>query len=306
MRENRGPWYLLTGLVIGLITGLVYGWAISPVKYVDTSPVTLRSDYKDQFRILIASAFIADGDLNRAQSRLLILYPRSQSRASALQDSAQALTIQAQHALADGHPQAEVHSLSVLAVALSQGTASSILGSQTGTQPAPSSATSSQGPLTAITATFTRQPATPTPTTAQAQTSQPSSTLLPAPAFTPLPTRTVTPTPGGLFALQAKAPVCDPSLTSPLIIVQTSDAAGKPVPGVEIMVNWPDGEGHFFTGLKPELGLGYADYTMTPSTVYSLHLAGGGQPISGLITNECEKNNGDRYWGSWKLVFAQP
>jgi hypothetical protein len=304
MRENRGPWFLLTGLVIGLVIGLIYGWAISPVKYVDTSPITLRSDYKEQYRMMIASAFIADGDINRAESRLLTLYPRNQNRATALQDSAQALTIQAQHALADGHAQAEVHALSVLAVALSQGTASTTLGN--GTQPLSITVQGSKTPPVALTATLTHQSPTITPTPGQTQTSLATSTPGPAPAFTPLPTRTATPTPGGLFALQAKTPICDPTLTSPLIIVQTSDAAGKPVPGVEVVVNWADGESHFYTGLKAELGLGYTDFVMTPGVTYSLHLAEGGQPISGLSTNECEKTGGDRYWGSWKLVFEQP
>jgi hypothetical protein len=75
---------------------------------------------------------------------------------------------------------------------------------------------------------------------------------------------------------------------------------------VEVIVNWTDGEDHFFTGLKPEYGLGYGDFLMTPGVTYSLHLAEGGEPASGLIAADCETASGDRYLGSWKLVFVQP
>jgi hypothetical protein len=84
------------------------------------------------------------------------------------------------------------------------------------------------------------------------------------------------------------------------------DASGQPAPGVEVVVSWDGGEDRFFTGLKPELGLGYADFSMTPGVDYSLRLAQGGDLVSGLATSECESSSGERYWGSWLLMFAQP
>ena len=65
--------YLLTGLLIGLGLGLLYAWVISPVKYVDTSPASLRADFKDGYRAAIASAYLASGNVERAQSRLALL-----------------------------------------------------------------------------------------------------------------------------------------------------------------------------------------------------------------------------------------
>jgi hypothetical protein len=91
-----------------------------------------------------------------------------------------------------------------------------------------------------------------------------------------------------------------------LIIVEAYDASGSPVPGVEIRVNWTGGEDRFFTGLKPELGIGYADFEMTPETIYTVAPAEGGQPVSGLFASECENARRERYWGSWLLVFVQP
>jgi hypothetical protein len=117
--------------------------------------------------------------------------------------------------------------------------------------------------------------------------------------------------------LQDQLLICDQNLDEPLIQVVAEDGAGEPVAGVEAVVTWESGgasesgasevgEDHFFTGLKPELGLGYADFTMTPGVVYTLKLSGGGEPVPGLAAQECESAGGSRYWGSWRLVFVQP
>jgi hypothetical protein len=57
--EERGPWYLLTGMVIGIVLGLVYAWVVQPVRYVNTSPGSLRVEFKDRYRALIASAYLS-------------------------------------------------------------------------------------------------------------------------------------------------------------------------------------------------------------------------------------------------------
>ena len=73
MRESRGPWYLLTGVVIGLALGVLYGWLIAPVSYTDTQPHTLRAELKDEYRTLIALAYLSNGNAARAQTRLELL-----------------------------------------------------------------------------------------------------------------------------------------------------------------------------------------------------------------------------------------
>ena len=77
------------------------------------------------------------------------------------------------------------------------------------------------------------------------------------------------------------------------------------MPGVAINVNWDAGEDTFYTGLKPEFDLGYADFEMTPSVFYDVHLEGGGE-LTGLTSLECETTAGERYWGSWRVNFIQP
>jgi hypothetical protein len=92
----------------------------------------------------------------------------------------------------------------------------------------------------------------------------------------------------------------------PFIQVEAYDAAMQPVPGWEILINTGQGEEHFFTGLKPEINLGYADYAIQPGGSYQLRLAEGGAAVPDLAAQECEDDDGNRYWGSLKLVFVQP
>jgi len=139
---------------------------------------------------------------------------------------------------------------------------------------------------------------TPAPTEDVART--------PLPTDTPLPTRTPTATPGAPFVLREQTLVCEQTLRDPLIQVFVEDIDGRPVPGVEVVVNWDEGENHFFTGVKPELGMGYADFIMTPDVVYSLRLVAGGEIFPDLTPAECETAAGSQYWGSWLLVFEQP
>jgi hypothetical protein len=109
--EQRGPWYLLTGVVIGLVLGLVYSWWIHPVEYVDTPPSSLRGGYKDQYRLMIAYAFAANPDMVRAQERLKLLKDADPQRA---------LTEQAQRILANEGSEQDARTLGALAAAFQQ------------------------------------------------------------------------------------------------------------------------------------------------------------------------------------------
>jgi hypothetical protein len=342
-REQRGPWYLLTGLLLGAVLGVAYAWLVQPVEYINTSPASLRTDFKDRYRALIASAYMANNDLVRARARLELLQD---------DDLYQALAGQAQRTLAEGRSPDEARALGMLAVAIGQpasAAGSGGLPTSSGTplaspassaSPSPPGVTSSYtitpGSTPIITATQVAPLDTPAaPVTAtlsvsatlvisptQPLVSAPSATVIPSPEVTrsatrlatrtptrtptPLPTRTPTPTPGAPFVLDSLRQVCDPELSSPLLQVEALDAARKPVFSVEVLVQWTGGQDRFFTGLKPEIGPGYGDFTMTPGVVYILQIAGGGQPVPDLTAPECEANGGARFWGSWRLVFVQP
>ncbi len=67
-------WFgFLLAILVGGAAGLYYGWNISPVKYVDTPPDTLRVDYKSDYVLMVAEAYSADKDLPQAVQRLSFL-----------------------------------------------------------------------------------------------------------------------------------------------------------------------------------------------------------------------------------------
>lgn len=306
MNERRGSWYLITGLILGAALGLAYAWVAQPVQYTNTRPSSLRADFKDQYRSLIAAAFAANGDLVRARARLVLLQD---------DDVYRTLAEQAQRTLAGGSSLQEARALGMLAVALGQASAPQPTGSSplpptpavsntaelTSTLPATPTTDASASPAFTATLSVTRPAGSPT----AAASRTPGASATPSLTPTPPPTRTPSPTPGAPFVLQDQDLVCDPELTVPLIQVEALDAAENGVPGVEVIVTWDGGENHFFTGLKPEMGLGYADYQMLPGVTYTLRLAEGGEPVSNLAITECQAG-GETLSGSWKLIFIQP
>ena len=251
----------LFGFLLGVGAGLVYSWALNPVEYTDTAPASLRQDFKEDYLSLIASAFMATGDLNRARARLTLL---------GVSASSEELSRLAQSRLAAGQTESEAQALAQLAAAL-------------GERPAPAMQS-------------------PSPTAERGT----NPTATPSPSPTIRPTLAPSPTPGAPYSLLEREPVCDPNLPAALIQVIIQDAAGDGVPGEEILVIWDNGQDRFFTGLKPELGAGYADFTMQPATIYSLQLADGEAPVSGIQAEACFDESGDSYPGSWLLVFQQP
>ena len=95
------------------------------------------------------------------------------------------------------------------------------------------------------------------------------------------------------------------SLQRPLLQAVILDAQGTPVPGAEVIVVWDTGQDHFFTGLKPEFGLGYGDFTMSAGVSYTLQITGSSQWVTGLVAEACESDGGVKYWGTWLLTFVQ-
>jgi hypothetical protein len=286
MVEKRGPWYLLTGLVLGGIAGLLFAWLVQPVRYTNTAPSSLSSEYKEKYRLLIAEAYMANNDLVRAQARLALLKDP---------DIYRSVAEQAQHSMAQGDSPQEARALGILAMALNQ----ALSGAPQGVTPTTAAIPSSQAPASS-------QPISSTPQAGESafSLSTPVSVnpTVPAMIGAGIPTATE----GAPFALKSRQLVCDEDFGEPLIQVITHDAAGQPVPGIEIIINWEGGENHFFTGLKPELGLGYADFTMTEGVSYSIKLAMGGQSVADLVATHCDNSGNAKQWGVWRLEFVQP
>lgn len=58
---------------------MFYGWVINPVEYVDTTPGTLRVDYKSDYVLMVAEAYSTERDLAKAVTRLSALGPEMPS-----------------------------------------------------------------------------------------------------------------------------------------------------------------------------------------------------------------------------------
>jgi len=273
----------LAALLGGFGLGLAYAWLISPVRYLETTPDTLRADFKDRFRVVIAASYDSSRDLARARARLALLGDA---------DAIDALTAQAQRMLAAGEPFESVQQLARLATDLQRGMASLV-------SPTPPPTAGQASPAPQATA----------PTSAE-ETPSPSATAeLPLPILdtpTPRPTRTPLPTPGEPFVLIKQESVCNPNLTEGLMQISVIDARRRQVAGAEIILTWNDGEEHFFTGFKPEIAGGYADYIMQPAISYTLRVAANGTPIQNLVAPTCTDSSGQAYLGGLKLVFQQP
>lgn len=69
---SRGLRFFLA-ILAGIGIGLFYGWIISPVEYTDTSPNTLRADYRADYVLMVAESYHRERDLDLAARRLAAL-----------------------------------------------------------------------------------------------------------------------------------------------------------------------------------------------------------------------------------------
>jgi hypothetical protein len=69
----RAVLWIGLGLGLGLSLGLYLGWVAWPTEFVDADPSILRDDYRSDYTLMIAQAYVQDGDLAAAQRRLYSL-----------------------------------------------------------------------------------------------------------------------------------------------------------------------------------------------------------------------------------------
>lgn len=286
--------HLFLALLIGLGLGLTYAWVLSPVTYIDANPAILRTDFKDQYRIVIAASYQSTQDLARARARLNLLGDA---------DPIGALSAQAQRMLAAGESFEKVRPLAQLAADLQLGYVSNL---NTPT-PLPTSLNTPQVESTV------EETATSLNVTEEAQSPAAPTVFFEQTPFIPTFSETITPrpsptfpsAPGSPFALVGQETVCDPSKPA-LMQLMFMDSRRSPVAGVEIVVTWNQGEDKFFTGFKPELGNGYADFVMQANTVYNIRVVTGGSFVPNISAPTCTESNGFQYLGGVLLTFQKP
>ena len=138
---------------------------------------------------------------------------------------------------------------------------------------------------------------------AQRPTPGPASTPTPAPTLQE-PVVTVP-----VFGLVEHAQLsCADQADAAQLKFYVRDAAGHDLPNIAIEIRSEDIVETIFTGLKPERGVGYADYTAAPGTYSANLLNARSETISNLVIGaapaNCQADRGATPRG-WKIVFQQ-
>lgn len=290
---RRIPWAVLFALLAGVGLGLAYSWVLSPRGITDAQPSALRADFRDQYRSVVAAAYAATGNLPRAQARLALL---------ADADSVEALNAQAQRMRASSASGEEFENAN-LVVALALALDENKNGAPISTPTIEIVDQVEDTPAATDLPLASEEPIVLTETPASIETLETPATVSPP---TPRPTQTRVPTLGAPFELTGQESICDSNLPDGLLQVVALNRNRRQVAGVEIVMTWDGGKEQFFTGLKPELGNGYADYIMTPNTTYTVQLASGSDVALGITAPTCQSANGENFFGGIKLTFQQP
>lgn len=306
----------LFGFTIGLALSLTYGWVLDP-RPLPVRPADLRPADKEFYLYLIALAFAHDKDEAKAQRRLAALGdPEIEKTVVGLteryiNDERDVRDIVALIALASSLGQTSSAMVPFIATPTPLPTATPTLAPTPTPRP-----TQTPTPLTPIpTATATpTQTATPTRTGTPTQTPTPTRTPSPTPTRTatatrpPTPTQTATPGPNAPFGVAQSVPLCD-TTHGGLLRIYVRDRLGAGVPGVEIIVTWPGGNDSFFTGFKPEIDPGYADFQMEPGESYQVELAGletaGPAPEISIDREQLCPGLPAGVAPAWQIVFQQ-
>jgi hypothetical protein len=280
MKSKQGQWHLMTGLLLGILLGVVFSLWVLPVQYIDTEPATLRTAERETYREIVAKAYLIEADTNRALARIALLKDAN---------PASALIAQAQQELANSGESQLARGLALLGAAINQPSLR--------ITPLPAIDSTGVFPtLSTITATQGENQVTATQTQAATRT--------PIATFTPRPTPTPSPTLGAPFVLVKQETICDPLPEIPLIEIEVQDVNGKPLPGVKIQLSVVNGGSEtFYTGLYPEIDDGYANYAMSTGSEYALRVGEAGQLVSGIKIPTC---NSGTDAGSIYLLFQQP
>lgn len=274
----------IVGALIGVGVGILLGWVLLPPPATDLPLRSLRADIRADAALMAAQAYADTGDLGRAQSRVDALGFSGPETVAAL-----AVELAAKNGRAG-----DVRALVELAQAL-QTHATAVAPSASATASARPNSTSTVGP-SATTQSGRTSTATPL------ATPRPTPTRTPMPTFTARPAATSTPSRG--FDLVSQEKICRPELEPALIQVWVVDVHGRPLAGAQVHVEWPGGSDRFVTGLKPEMGAGYADFEMSEGVTYSLRLGDLGEAVTGIVAEACTNEDGPTA-GSWRLTFEQ-
>lgn len=313
-RRGEIKWWLggfLFGFAVGLALSLTYGWILDP-RPAPVDPSQLRAEDQTFYMYLIALAYAHDQNEERARARLAALgQPNVEEAVADLTET----YIERETDLRD------INALVGLSMALGQTSSQMLAFVVTPTPeppltptpiptptPRPTSTPTPATPIPTNTATPT-QTATRTPTRTPTATPTPLDTATATPSGTPTATNTPTPGPNSPFGVAQSTVLCDDSGDGGLLRVYVRDRLGAGLPGVEIEVIWSGGQDTFFTGFKPDIDPGYADFQMESGELYQIKLLGAGfeSAVPEVSIDDPTLCPGlpDEVKPSWQVVFQR-
>lgn len=86
-----------------------------------------------------------------------------------------------------------------------------------------------------------------------------------------------------------------------LIMVYVQDAEGSGIPSIELKVSGPQGDDLFYSGLKPEADVGYADFAFLTPSDYNVEVSEGSSQVARIAARPCQRGSHRK----WRVVFQK-
>jgi hypothetical protein len=288
-RYNRPRRYiawsaLLIGVILGAAGGVFFAWNIAPTREFDTEPWQLTRSDQANYLVAILVSHRNHSDLARTIQRLDQLRPSV--------DPIQYVADVACDLAKTGYVSSNSGLNAVRAMMAfyqgqgRQGCADSLI-------PLVNEAVVTEEILIAPTPTL-QPPPSKTPTLQVTSQQTPTERALIVPTERPQST----------FRLAYTEPFCDAEFGG-VIEVLVRNNNGNAMPGQPVRVRWDEGESTFFTGLKPERGLDYADFEMEANKGYIVDMPGLSDPsTTPLVADLCTDAQGVETIQSYRVVFV--
>ncbi len=86
-----------------------------------------------------------------------------------------------------------------------------------------------------------------------------------------------------------------------LVMVYVQDAEGSGIPSIELKVSGPQGDDLFYSGLKPEVDVGYADFAFLTPGEYNVEVSEGPSQVARIVASPCQGGSHRK----WRVVFQK-
>lgn len=279
---------IILGVILGILAGVNFAWNIQPIEEVDTSPRQLRDDAKTQYAVAILLDYGYNNNLGETVQRLSDLNLAGNDPIQAVADVACQLASTGYVNSSSGIRAVQI----MMQFYQGQGRAG---------------CADELIPLNILEGSSVVQITVPT------ATPQLISTKTPTPIGTPVSVASATPQASTLvpnintanFEVIDVRTFCDSELSG-IIEARVWEGNNDPYPGQAVRVRWNGGESIFFTGLKSERGLDFADFQMEAGVEYTIDMPGLSDPYpTPLSAGNCDLGNGNSAITSYRVWFRE-